>query len=245
MPNSEPRSGVAARLARTLPDIPRWIETRSMLLSEECEVFGPEEGSSDFVVRDEELISVVGYPSWEAIRSAASRGAVDLLAFSENRDHVSSALPGWTDVRAILHLLGDSSRLPAVPENSIRWLAESEIDAVGSESLELRSELELAFKESPIVASLEEGSPVSFCYASSQTEGLWDIAIDTLESHWRRGHASRCVAYMIEYMTPLRPVWAAEEINAASLGLAARLGFVPVDELTIFHPPTGAEAALR
>ena len=54
MPNSEPRSGVAARLARTLPDIPRWIETRSMLLSEECEVFGLEEGSSDFVVRDEE-----------------------------------------------------------------------------------------------------------------------------------------------------------------------------------------------
>ncbi len=39
---------------------------------------------------------------------------------------------------------------------------------------------------------------------------------------------------MVEQMKPLRPVWGAEEANAASLGLAVRLGFVPVDELIVF-----------
>ncbi len=63
----------------------------------------------------------------------------------------------------------------------------------------------------------------------------WDVAIDTLEGYRRRGHGARCVAYMIEHLRPLRPVWRAENSNQASLGLAARLGFTPVDELPIFR----------
>jgi hypothetical protein len=42
---------------------------------------------------------------------------------------------------------------------------------------------------------------------------------------------------MIEYLRPLRPVWGAEETNLPSLRLAARLGFVPVDELLVFRAP--------
>ncbi len=51
------------RLARILPDVPRWVETRSMLHSCRYEVFGLEEGGDPgFVVRDTEdvLISVAG-----------------------------------------------------------------------------------------------------------------------------------------------------------------------------------------
>lgn len=207
-----------------------------MLLSGECEILGLE-GGTDFVVRDPELISVVGHPSQETIREAVSRERVDLLAFPENRDHVTAALPGWTGVRATLHLLGDNPMLPEVAEGSVRWLAASEINTIEGLPPELRSELELGAEGSPVVAALEDGRPVAFCYAASRTEGLWDIAIDTLAGHRRRGHAARCVSYMIEHMKPLRPVWGAEETNAASLGLAARLGFVPVDELIVFHPP--------
>ena len=62
--------------------------------------------------------------------------------------------------------------------------------------------------------------------------------IDTLEGFRNRGHAARCVAFMVEYMKgkDLRPVWGTEEWNRASLGLAAKLGFVPVDSLLVFHP---------
>jgi RimJ/RimL family protein N-acetyltransferase len=42
---------------------------------------------------------------------------------------------------------------------------------------------------------------------------------------------------MVELMGKegLRPVWGAEERNRASLRLAERLGFVPVDELFVFR----------
>lgn len=229
--------GVSDRLTRALPDAPRWIETRAMLLSGECEMFGLEEREPSFVVRDPELISVVGHPSQSAIRTAASADPVDLLAFPENREHVSASLPDWTAVRAVLYLLGDARRFPEVPRDSVRWLAESEIDTMEGLPSDLRSELEQATTESPIATALEDDRPVAFCYAGSRTEGLWDVAIDTLTEYQRRGYAARCFTYMAEHMKPLRPVWAAEETNAASLGLAAKLGFVPVDELIVFHPP--------
>ena len=105
--------------------------------------------------------------------------------------------------------------------------------------LDLRSEFRIAVKRSPIAVGLEGERAVSFCYAAAQTESLWDISINTLEGFRNRGHAARCVTFMVERMESrgLRPVWGAEEWNQASLGLAAKLGFVPVDELVVFHPP--------
>ncbi len=37
-----------------------------------------------------------------------------------------------------------------------------------------------------------------------------------------------------------RPVWGALESNAASLALAKKLGFRPVDKLFVMHPPGAA-----
>jgi hypothetical protein len=64
------------RLARVLPDVPRWVETRLMLHSCRCEVLGLEKGGDPgFVVRDTEdvLISVVGRPAAGAIAYAVTR----------------------------------------------------------------------------------------------------------------------------------------------------------------------------
>ena len=115
------------RLVRALPDIPRWVETRSMLLSGRCEVFGIEEGEDlSFVVRDAEdvLISVVGHPGREAIEEAVARkGEGDVVITPpENGPHVAAALPGWRAVSATQHLLGDAGQLPRVPAGAIRLL---------------------------------------------------------------------------------------------------------------------------
>ncbi len=233
------------RLARTLPDVPRWVETRSMLLSGRCEVFGLEEGGdSGFVVRDAEdrLISVVGCPARDAIEEAVTREWDVVIAQLENGSYVAGVLPGWKAVRATLHLLGDASRLPHVPTGTVRLIEPSELDSLNDLPPELCSEFRIAAWRSPIAAGLADDRPVSFCYVAAQTEGLWDISIDTLEGFRNRGHAARCVAFMIERMESrgLRPVWGAEEWNRASLGLAARLGFVPVDSLLVFHPALGA-----
>ncbi len=226
-------------LARALPDVPRWVETRSMLLSGRCEVFGLEEGGDyGFVVRDTEdrLISVVGRPGRDAIEEAVARERDVVVAQLEDGPHVATALPGWEPVRAVLHLLGDTPRLPHVPARAVRLIEPAELVAMDWLPPDLLSEFRVAY--SPIAASLAGGYPVSFCYAAAETEGLWDISIDALAEHRNQGHAARCVAHMIEHMRRQgkMPVWGAEETNAPSLGLAAKLGFVPVDSYLVFHP---------
>jgi RimJ/RimL family protein N-acetyltransferase len=80
---------------------------------------------------------------------------------------------------------------------------------------------------------------VSFCYAASVTETLWDISIDTLDEYRGQGHAALAVAFMVRRMARQgkRPVWGAEESNTASMALARKLGFEPVDRLIVFAAP--------
>jgi hypothetical protein len=116
-----------------------------------------------------------------------------------------------------------------VDPSTLRWLPVS---------AELLGELESGADHSLIAATLVENQPVSFCYAGSMTETLWDVAIDTLRQHRRKGYAAICAAHMIRYMQAQgkQPVWQAEEENPASWWLAQKLGFVSVDELALFEP---------
>src|ERR671925_255657 len=94
-------------LAAALPDIPRLVETRAMLLSGACEVLGrPQTGG--YVVRslDSALVSVVGRPAEALIREAAEAGSrPDVLADADSADGVRSALRGWIGRPAIIHAL--------------------------------------------------------------------------------------------------------------------------------------------
>jgi GNAT superfamily N-acetyltransferase len=237
-----------ARLAALLPDIPRFVETRGMLLGGECEIFGFEEDAANptFVVRDgeEDLVCVVGHPPREAMAEALARGgnASAVITMPENVSRVAQVVSGREPQPAILHLLGEAERLPEATEGQVRLLA-------GPEELrllpprfrpELRAELERTLRRgAPAVAAFVGGVPVSFCYVASETEGLWDVSIDTLEEHRRQGHAAQCAASLIRHMRHTagkEPVWGAVESNTASMGLAVQLGFVPVDRVYVFEP---------
>lgn len=238
---SNPHSDLK-RLALALPDIPRWVETRALLLTGECELFGlDDENDLAFVINSAEweLVSVVGHPAKKAIEDAVAgiHNQSLVLANPDNSTHVSHALPGWKSERARIHLLGDSSRLPATAETLVRLLAPSEFETETLLPSDLKRELIKASQHSPVVAALAEGLPVSFCYAAAETESLWDISIDTLPSYRNRGYAALCVSYMIEYMSRQGkcPVWGAEESNLASISLARKLGFEPVDQLMVFR----------
>ncbi len=236
-------------LARSLPDVPRWLEVRSMLLSDRCEVLGLEETGAgpSFVARELEVsedrsVCIVGRPSAEDIREATKRnrnGGI-VMAAPEDASHVLGVLPDWTATRATLHLPGDAPRLPHLAEGEVKPLGASDLRAWADEiPAELRSFFEsVVGRGAPVAAALADGRPVSFCCVSDETEGLWDISIDTLEPYRRRGHAARCVSYLVAEMwrRGKEPVWAAEETNPPSLRLAAKLGFVPVDELVLFRP---------
>jgi RimJ/RimL family protein N-acetyltransferase len=121
-------------------------------------------------------------------------------------------------------------------EGEVRITDLLEIEA-SVDAPELLDELRAAAQFTEIAASFANGRPVAFCYASAQTETLWDVGIDTLEAFQRQGHARRVAGYMVRRMQArnLETVWTALETNTPSLRLAESLGFRRVDEIVIFQ----------
>ena len=168
-------------MAALLPDVPRFVETRAMLLGGDCEILGLEEdaASPSFVVRDgeEDLVCVVGHPAREAVAEAVARngdvGAV--IGMPENVSRVAQTAPGREPQPAILHLLGEAGRMPEAPEGEpVRLLSGPEELGLLPPGLrvELRAELERALhKGVPVSAAFVGDVPVSFCYGHRRRRG--------------------------------------------------------------------------
>jgi GNAT superfamily N-acetyltransferase len=233
---------ITRRLLSIVPDQPKWVELRGMLLSGRCEVDGLEDAErQSFVARHAEtdLVFVYGCPARDVIRQVVARQSSSeaVLCLPGDRGHVAEALPEWRSELATIYRLADGERLPEIPVGAVRLLTPAEVEAMDHAPVELREELVEAARYSPVAATCVELLPVSFCYAGSRTESLWDISIDTLAGHRNRGYAALCVAFLIEHFRHqgLAPVWGAVESNVASMKLAAKLGFTPVDQLVVFE----------
>jgi GNAT superfamily N-acetyltransferase len=233
---------VPRQLAASLPDVPRWIETRAMLGADGAVVIGGSSVADGFVVRvlrgALSAVAVVGHPPADAVLRAVegTTPMTPVLAGAENATHVGESLgPPWCPERYILHRLSETgSRPSAGSQGSIRLLTND--DALDHLPPGLRFEMTHARALGPIAVVVVDGRPVSFCYPVWQTESLWDVSIDTLESHRGRRLAGQAVCFMIDHMRRRgrEPIWGALESNTASLALAARLGFTPVDEMVVF-----------
>jgi GNAT superfamily N-acetyltransferase len=228
--------------ANLLPDIPRWVETRSMLLNGRGEfLYAGHPPASDFVVRsiNNWLISVVGHPTAKVLSDAIakSRSEVEVLAVPENAEHVADILKSWQRSIAILHQLERPAPFQNRSDALVRFVDRNELDFVERDSPDLAEELFDALEFTDVAAVIVEDRPVSFCYAGGETETLWDISIDTLPACRRRGYAEQGVSFLIEQMMlrGKQPVWGAEESNVASLNLARKLGFRPVDRVMLFR----------
>jgi GNAT superfamily N-acetyltransferase len=187
-------------------------------------------------------VQVAGKPSVEALGGAAGLAGhgVSILAPDESRAWVGAALPELQQERAILHLLGPTPQLPALAAGAVRPVRPGEAATLGHLSDAVRLELVAVDAiGTPIAAALTDGVPVAFCYAGAVTESLWDISIESLPRWRRQGFAAQAVAFELARLAVLgkAPVWGAVESNVASLGLAAKLGFVPVDEVWVFSVP--------
>jgi GNAT superfamily N-acetyltransferase len=230
-----------SQLAALLPDLPRLVETRGMLLSGRCELLeAPEPGPVDFIARgtDFGLFCVSGSPALAGLEAAAERlGATAVLAAAEAGDRLGGALPGWNRARALIHTRR-SDEAPAAPSAArVAMLSRSDEASLSHVPAPLREEISTALGFSHVAAAFAGERPVSFCYAVYETEGLWDISIDTLEAHRGKGLARACCEFLIDHMSGhgKEPVWGALEGNVASLLMAKSLGFVPVDELAVFR----------
>jgi RimJ/RimL family protein N-acetyltransferase len=224
--------GIAPHIALALtrvPDLPRWIDTRGMLLSGRAIVFAPASGDPDGVhmiaaVPDAALASVIGRPHAAALREAIASlaGDVNVLSQMEDADHVASALAGWKRQRAIIHVLPPGvpweqetdrdtrifTRETApgfdhVPEHLLREL----LDALNGRTISrfvpghVPESAALARRiRVPMAAVWADGRPVSFSYPVWQTETLWDLSIETLPPYRRRGLGARAARTLIRHM---------------------------------------------
>jgi GNAT superfamily N-acetyltransferase len=244
-------------LARLVPDEPRWIDYRGLLASGRCRVWAEPDPVRGFVARalDEPFAAVWGEPGEEAVRAAiAGRGSLDdvLVAPGPGAEAVAAALPGWQAERVTFHVLPgpiQPDRLPAIdpPAGADLAMLAPESPPVAPDLAglppALRSEVAvlLARVRPLIVARVPPGDAgriVSVCSAPWETETLWDVSIETLPGHRRRGLAAACFAALARWMAverAKRPVWGAHESNPASLALAARLGFVRDSELLTYR----------
>ena len=256
---------IAQALAR-VPDEPRWVDVRGMLLSGRATVrAGPADVSAGFVVivADVSLAAIVGSPRPDLISEslAALEGDVNVLVQHEDAAWTSSALPGCVRRTAVLHVLPGVMPWEAVSDPSTRVFTRTTAPRLDHVPDPLRKELLEALRGRttarfvpgalpnapdrqvgaalPIAAAWAGPRPVSFCYPVWQTERWWDVSIDTLEACRRRGYAQRAARAMIRHLRAegRAPVWGAVESNTASRGLAARLGFIEAAGLSVFTLP--------
>jgi hypothetical protein len=159
-------------LAAELPDIPRWVEVRSMLRSGHGRVIGAVTTSPlSFVVLDSSgTAGVVGRPLATEIRAAAEQ-AREVLVAPEEAGWAAAALPEWGLEEATLFVRSDQVVLPVFTENEARHITREELAATSGVPAGLREELLVEAAVGHLVASFAHGRPVAFCYPSSLTGG--------------------------------------------------------------------------
>lgn len=233
----------AGALAAALPDAPSLVETRALLLSGTA-ILRHAAGGDGVVVLDPELPSgfLVGRADSALVRDVAAAAPPDfeLVVQADAIDDASAALPGWTLATATVFRAGSlwpaaapGDDLPAgvvicaPPDDA--WLARVPEDD------EVRFYAALA---EAVALRLVGDEVVAVCAAGDVTESLWDVGIDTVAEHRRAGHGAVAFRALAAHMAAIgrQPVWCAEDDNVASLAMAARLGFAPVDRIGLLRP---------
>ena len=229
-------------LATALPDLPRWVETRWMLRSGAGRLIVDPEASEGAVVLSDELLigAVVGRPGVRLLRDVAgdAPGRLDLVVQLDSPGRVREALRGWRIAPATIHTgpVPVPAAAPGGEPGEVVVLDPPAGPLLDELSEDTRRELPRA---TAVAISTADGEVASVCAAVVVTETMWDVGIDTVEGHRRRGHAVACFGALARHMAAQgkQPVWGAEDDNAASLGLARKLGFRAVDRLAVVHAP--------
>lgn len=229
---TDPR--LAEEIAASLPDTPRWLEARGLLLSGSCRIEGPADGCVILHVR-QPVAALAGHPTPGLLRETLGRVTKDFeIGFQEEHlDLLTTALPEWTVFPGIVYTLDPGARAwESIPTDGVRLLRKDEKDLIESIPLPgFRVPLQISLETMAVAARFIGGAPVSFCGVNAETESLWDVAVFTLEEHRRQGYSAACCGLLIDHMMDRgkAPVWGTVEENVASRREAERLGFVPAE----------------
>lgn len=226
-------------LAAALPDLPRWVAPRGLLLARRGELLlGPEgaRGAGFVLVDGAEAFAVHRPVARLAEELRAHPQVTRLFVPLENAEPWRAPLAGWREEGAVLHIHPAPATLP-VPLHEARLLTLADVEDFVRLPAELAAELTRALARGPVAAAFLDGVAVSFCHAAYRTESWFDLSLDTLDEHRRRGLASSAASFLIQHMLNegKKPVWGALDADAPSLLMAKKYGFRAVDRLSVFH----------
>jgi hypothetical protein len=208
----------------TLPDVPRWVEAHG-ILGDPAHWRQPL-GAGFALGHDAAKLVVIAGEADPAMVTALARSHPDhTLLFAV--DDLCAAIDRPVE-RAILHTLPDPAALPDL-DGAFPLPANAQLPPA------LAGELAWARTRGPIWTAYVDGEPASFAYAPWRSALYFDVSVDTLAGSRQLGLATIVAAAMIrdERSRGREPVWGADEGNGASLRLAKRLGFEPVDEIWV------------
>jgi len=228
-------------LAAALPDLPRWVGPRGLLLERRAELLTGPEGTrgAGYVVleRDGRTAFAVHRPTAALAATLLERPEVSSLFVPlDNADPWRTPLSGWREESAIVHIHPAPADLPP-PRPGTRLLTLADLETFARLPPALAANLTRALGCGPVAAALADGQPVSFAHAAYRTETWFDLSIDTLDEHRRQGLATSAAAFLIRHMlqSGRRPVWGALDADTASLAMAKKYGFRAVDRLSAFR----------
>jgi GNAT superfamily N-acetyltransferase len=211
-----------------VPDAPTSLEVRALLRDPRTIAVGDRVNA--VIVSERELqLGIIGAPD----RALLARVWPEETKGWEVLTLSTRAAPELPWECAIIFEHVDDDRLAEAIEAARGQVTELEASELAALPESLAGELAEVLDGGTVLCARCEGLAASFAYASSRTEGLFDVSIDTLERYRRRGLARIAAAGLIEVERRLgrRPVWGAVEENVASLRLAEGLGFERVGEL--------------
>ena len=207
-----------------LPDLPRWVEAHG--IAADPTSWRRELGAGFALGSDRaKLIVIAGEVDTAAVRALAA----------ELPRHAILVGEGHGGERAILHTLPDPDALPEL-EGAVLLAPDAPLDHLQPALVE-----ELRATRERVWCAWVDELPVAFAYAPWRSERWFDVSIDVDPSARQLGLGTIVATALIhdERARGREAVWGADEDNHASLALARRLGFVPVDELWVIAPRTG------
>jgi hypothetical protein len=217
------------RSVAELPDAPRWLEAHG-IAADPASWHRPL--GAGFAVGSDRarLVVVAGDPDPAAVAALARAVPQHAMLFAIERADLAIAT-GRSPVRAVLHSLPDDAWPP--PRDGAALLPPDVSLAHVPEPL--AAELAAVRADRPIWTAILDDEPVSFAYAPWRSPRWFDVSVETLPAARRLGLGRIVATAMLHGERALgrQPVWAADEGNHASLGLARALGFAPVDALWV------------
>ncbi len=207
-----------------LSDVPRWVEAHG--IADDPAHWRRQLGNGFALGHDAAALTVLIGDVDPAELSTLPTSHT--LLFAIERDDLCAALARPVE-RAILHTLEDD---PPDYEGAVLLPEDAPLPGY------LSSELTWARSRVPIHTVYVDGEPSAFAYAPWRSGRYFDVSVDVIPSARQLGLATIAASAMIaaERAQGRDPVWGADENNTASLRLARRLGFTPVDELWVAPP---------